>query len=44
MISDGEMSDLSKAVAIYGFIQPPRRIERAGISYECYQILDRVQL
>lgn len=39
------MSDLSKAVAIYGFRAPlPRQIECAGIAYECNLILHRLQL
>jgi hypothetical protein len=40
-----KMADLSKAVAIYGFRPPsPRQIECAGISYECYLVLHRLQL
>lgn len=37
--------DLSKAIAIYGFVAPPpRQVECAGIAHECYEILHRVSL
>lgn len=39
------MEDLKMALVIYGFSAPkPRKFERAGISYECNLIRDRISL
>jgi len=39
------MAEFAQAVAIYGFVAPrPRRVEKAGISYECNIVRDRIAL
>jgi DnaJ family protein C protein 2 len=39
------MEDLNMALAIYGFFAPaPRKVECAGIAYECNLIRDRISL